>query len=243
MFRVYDKEGNEQSFEWLREKYGNMVFHNAGAGEKFRLLRIDETEGPAVITVRVLNKDGQPHASQPVANNWPDSSLPSLGDELKSRWKDKAIHQNVDENGYTGFGLGNGSYIRDLAQGGPHTIWVLSPSLPSDGISGIGMLGGTNHAGPLSLVFGIGTEEAVFDTLRDALVTTADKNQRIQFNKNAALQRVATSAGFVPNSPEFEVKFDKKTYIAQRCENLTSGEVRVYYCKKGDWNAVQYERR
>ena len=34
-------------------------------------------------------------------------------------------------------------------------MWVLSPSLKSDGLAGVGMLGGTNHEGPLSLTFQI----------------------------------------------------------------------------------------
>lgn len=154
--RVYDKNGTEKDMAWLWSKYGNVQFLDAGNVNKFALVRIDETEGPALIKARVLNEASRAHPDQPVANSWPDDELPDLrGMPLQTRWRDRAINQLSDSIGFTGFGLGNGSYIRNLAEGGPHTIWVLSPTLPSDGLSGIGMLGGTNHEGPLSLVFQI----------------------------------------------------------------------------------------
>jgi hypothetical protein len=160
-FDIYDRTGTKRDLVWLQATYGNVQFLDAGAAPKFKLLRVDETEGPAVIKVRVINEQGKPHAGQPVANAWPDPSLPDLRNKgLKSVWREHAMYQNTDSDGFTGFGIGTGSYIKDLAVGGPHTIWVLSPSLPSDGISGIGMLGGTEHRGPLFLTFGIVTQES-----------------------------------------------------------------------------------
>ncbi len=76
---IYDQNGNRRDEAWLRQKYGNVQFLDAGAGPKFRLVRVDETEGPAVIKVRLLDPQGQPHIGQPVANHWPDSTLPFLG--------------------------------------------------------------------------------------------------------------------------------------------------------------------
>lgn len=153
---VYDKSGAQRDWAWLRQKYGNVQFLDAGTPPKFALVRIDETEGPALLKARVLNAAGSPHVGQPVANYWPDSSLPVLtGSGLKTLWRDRGIYQNTDSAGFTGFGLGNGSYIANLTEGGPHVVWVLSPSLISDGVSGLGMLGGTNHAGPLYLTFQI----------------------------------------------------------------------------------------
>lgn len=158
---IYDKDGRRRDLKWLRQKYGNVQFLDAGAGPKFKLIRVDETEGPAVIAVRLLDLDGQAYASQPVANHWPDSSLPYWGNSgLKTLWRDRAIYQNTDSSGFTGFDLGTDSYIGDLQEGGPHVVWMLSPSLASDGLSGIGMLGGANHEGPLYLTFQVGEEDA-----------------------------------------------------------------------------------
>lgn len=153
---VFDKTGAKRDWAWLRANYGNVQFLDAGAGAKFRLARVDVTEGPATLKARVLDAQGAPHGGQPVANNWPDNTLPDLRNAgLMTLWKDRAVHQQTEQSGFTGFGLGPGSYIRDLAEGGPHTVWVLSPSLRSDGIGGVGMLGGTNHEGPLFLTFQI----------------------------------------------------------------------------------------
>ena len=65
----------------------------------------------------------------------------------------RALVQTTDNRGLLGFGLGAGSHIRELLLGGPHTLWLVDQDLPSDGISGVGMLGGTNHHGPLTLTF------------------------------------------------------------------------------------------
>ena len=57
---IYDMSGARRDMAWLRQKYGNVQFLDAGAGPKFRLVRVDETEGPAVIKVRLLDQQGQP---------------------------------------------------------------------------------------------------------------------------------------------------------------------------------------
>lgn len=72
---IFDKNGVQRDMAWLRQKYGNVQFLDAGPGKKFKLARVDETEGPAVIKVRVLNEQGLPQAGQPVANHWPAQSL------------------------------------------------------------------------------------------------------------------------------------------------------------------------
>ena len=77
--------------------------------------------------------------------------------------------------------------------------------------------------------------------LNQVLLEEAAKRQVIQFNPNAALQQRIFAAGFVPNSPEFEVEHDGVHYAAQRAEHLGTGEVRIYFVKVGDWGNVAYE--
>ena len=157
--QMYDMHGIERDMDWLRSKYGNVRFLDAGSGRKFKLTRVDETTGSALIRVLALDQAGRPVQGQPVANRWPDSSLPDLtGSGSKTLWHNRAHVQNSDSNGLTGFGLGSGSYIADLGEGGPHTLWILSSAVPSDGLTGVGMLGGTNHDGPLSLTFQVSDE-------------------------------------------------------------------------------------
>ena len=154
---VYDKNGQKRDLQWLETTY-RVTFLDAGEVPKFRLVRIDETEGPAAFIVQVRNEEGQPHAKQPVANHWPgvegDEKAKDLRNAgIRSVWRDHAIIQDTNANGDTGFGYGGGSVIHDT--GGPHTLWVLSPSLPSDALSRVGWLGGTDHRGPCRLTFQI----------------------------------------------------------------------------------------
>ena len=76
-------------------------------------------------------------------------------------------------------------------------------------------------------------------TLGSALKEMAAAKQVIQFNPNAALQKVIFAASFVPNSGEFEIENAGVKYIAQRSEHLGTGEVRVYYVPVGDWGNVK----
>jgi hypothetical protein len=75
------------------------------------------------------------------------------------------------------------------------------------------------------------------------LVEAAEANQLIQFNPAAALQAAIFSAGFVPNSPEFQVDLEGRHYVAQRAEHLDSGKVRVYYAATDDLQDVQFAER
>lgn len=79
--------------------------------------------------------------------------------------------------------------------------------------------------------------------LGEKLLAAAERAQVILLNPRAALQKRIFADGFVPNSPEFEVEHDGAVYLAQRAENLHTGEVRVYHVKKDDWANVARLRR
>ena len=68
----------------------------------------------------------------------------------------------------------------------------------------------------------------------------ADRRQAVHFNPQAALQRAMAADGYAPNSPEFSLEYSGVVYVAQRGENLTSGDVRVYYVEQGDWGNVRW---
>src|SRR5512143_4050546 len=99
MFEVFDTDGHERDITWLRERYGNVRLLDGGAAPKYALVRVDCTVGPATVTVRVLDEQGNPRAQQPVALSWPrpenpDPNLPSLkGGGLKTLWSDRGVHQ------------------------------------------------------------------------------------------------------------------------------------------------------
>jgi hypothetical protein len=156
---VIDLNGTERDWAWLRAKYGNVTYLEAAQYPKFQLIKVEETEGPAIMMVSLLNESGAPHSGQPVVLSWPSlaapsQDIPAIPVGSKSCYTSRGVIQKT-ENGCTGFGLGGGSYISNPAVGGPYSVFVLSPSVFSDCLTGTGWLGGTNHMGPCRLTFRI----------------------------------------------------------------------------------------
>jgi len=159
--RVFNTNGVELNLGWARQKYG-VEFVDAGNVKKFALTEIRETTGKAIVSILVLNEAGGPQYSHPVAEYWPDPDLQSL---VQSGWKTllqrRALVLKTGANGVVDFAFGAGGVIHDIASGGPFTVWVGSPTLPSDGLARIGWLGGTDHDGMHHLVFRINTPDVV----------------------------------------------------------------------------------
>lgn len=93
------------------------------------------------------------------------------------------------------------------------------------------------------IYFGPQADPVPQPTVGEILMDEADARQVIQFNPQAALQRVIFEHGFVPNSSEFDMEIEKVMYRAQRAEHLGTGEVRVYYAVHDKWDAVYYYTR
>jgi len=154
---VVDLRGAVRDWAYLRAKYGNVTYLAAAGYPKFQLSVVEEMEGPQTLIVTLLNDKGVPHSGQPVVLSWPAlaqpaADLPVIPAGAKSCYTPRGVIQQT-ENGCTGFGLGGGSYIREPAVGGPYSVFVLSPSVFSDCLTGTGWLGGTNHMGPCRLTF------------------------------------------------------------------------------------------
>jgi len=150
--KVYDVGGNERNWEWLRDKYQGVYYDLSKEPLVFRLVAVRETIGPAAIVVRVMNEDGSWREGDNVGLYWPgpEKEYSTLG--AKSRWQPYVgAVQMTDAGGHTGFGFGGGSVIKE--GGGPHFCWILSPTAGSDCLCKFGWLGGTDHAGPLSMDF------------------------------------------------------------------------------------------
>jgi hypothetical protein len=73
----------------------------------------------------------------------------------------------------------------------------------------------------------------------------AQEHQLIQFNPNAAFQRLARTGGFIPNSTEFDWSDGGVTNRSQRFEVLDALRVRVYNVRQvggaWDWSRVTVE--
>jgi hypothetical protein len=157
---IVDVHGTQRDWAWLTGKYGRLE-HRRGAGYPcFELVRIEETIGPASLKVKLIDASGAPVGAL-VALTYPDLRNPAnflqdlmQGDPAKSQWSSRGAVQFTDGmTGMTGFGLGGDSWIRDLVAGGPYHVWPYHTAIYADCLSWIGWLGGTDHAGPCSLVF------------------------------------------------------------------------------------------
>jgi hypothetical protein len=159
---IYDLDGSLKTEQWLAENYdGCRVEKGAAFNDKiFRIVAIYVTEGPAAFKAEVRSLSGIPHADQPVAFSWPSlqNPAPDLDDisncGAPKIWTKRAKHQRTEPTGYTGFGLGP-------TYGPFYQSWIISPSAGSDCIVGTGMKGGTNHRGPLHVVWQL-TDEGVY---------------------------------------------------------------------------------
>jgi hypothetical protein len=81
------------------------------------------------------------------------------------------------------------------------------------------------------------------DSVRETLLAEAEARQLLPLNRDAALQKQIFADGLVPNSAEFEFRFENVSYVAQRAEHLLTGEVRVYYAPVTNFGDVRYATR
>jgi hypothetical protein len=106
--QVFDKHGQQRDWAWLQANFGNVRFLDAGNVDKFALVRVDVTAGPAVVQVWVQQENGAGHSGQPVAFHWPDA--PAQGQGSKTMWKPNAVIQKTGR-GRAAHALGIITYI------------------------------------------------------------------------------------------------------------------------------------
>lgn len=151
---IFDLDGTKKDEAWLAEQYDgcHVQLGPAKEGLVFRIAAIYVTEGPALFKGEVRNEEGSAQNGQPVAFSYPSLTDPNheLPDISKCGapkiWTVRAVTQKVSGDGTTGFGLGS-------TYGPFYQAWVVSPSAGSDCVVGAGMKGGTDHRGPLHVVW------------------------------------------------------------------------------------------
>jgi hypothetical protein len=146
--QVFDQEGQEQDWDWLVANFGAVSLERAepaeGGAGVFRIVKLQDTEGPAVQIVTVADQDGSPMGGIRVVRYWPDA--PRLPDwpAPTSQWRDRGVYGETNLEGDIGYGMGQGDYYFPPG-GGASAVWVADESGPSDFIGGLGMLGATTH--------------------------------------------------------------------------------------------------
>lgn len=254
--KVYDINGNEQDWNWMVSRYGNVKHLESPSYPKFALKEVRCTIGPAIIKVEVQDTDGKPKVNQPVGNYWPNQELGGYvktisASQVKQTFgKPSACIQNTDSNGLTGYGIYVDSYIKDKVEGGPHTLWVLSPSVSSDGISGVGMLGGTEHEGPLNPVFKLVNSAPINDPDTDNDTNNNGPDVSVLAPPFSMIQpirnRAWNSAGIAYNPDGALYKFAKAHNLGRPVTNETDidgwriqGYEKLIVCVRiGEWNTV-----
>lgn len=139
---ILDCDGQVTNTAWLRVTFGAVTWSGVPT-DTARLAAIWACCGDcaAVIVAHVETTTGQPLAGVPVVFYWPQA--PMLALEMRGCGLERGIVGTTNERGDVGFGLGRGSYYWP-PDGGPHTLWI--GGTKSDCISGLGMLGATDHA-------------------------------------------------------------------------------------------------
>jgi CRP-like cAMP-binding protein len=133
---VYDMNGSQQDLAWAAHWYGTRIERAPApgpGGAVFRVVSLQEQEGPAAITVWVFDENNQPIVGADVMVNSPGGRQDSDKTKADGEWA---------------FAMGRGSYLEHYGyEGGvgPHDIYVSYQGYPSDKVVGLGMLGGTNH--------------------------------------------------------------------------------------------------
>jgi hypothetical protein len=136
--QVFDFADVERDWQWLTDNFGDVrVERGDGSASVDRLRAVS---GPASITLYVLDSQGDGVGGVPVAFYWPGAD--PLAPEYQACGLSQGIVGWTEPSGKIGFGLGFGSYYFPPGDG-PHTIWLGVEG--TDCLSGIGMLGLTNH--------------------------------------------------------------------------------------------------
>ena len=144
--RILDQQGQERDSDWLAANFGaiNLDRASAATGKVYRVVKLQDVEGPAVQLVHIVDRDGTPMPGVTVVRWWPDApKLPGWADEV-SRWREHGVFGLTNNSGDIAFGMGHGDYYCPPASGASG-VWVADAKGQSDLVSGLGMLGGTNH--------------------------------------------------------------------------------------------------
>ena len=160
---IYDALGNLKDPAWLKAKYGEVKVNAPPdySGPGWRVFALVENadypgktpyiaapwwpkhdpDAPAAIIVKTISEAGDPLVGCPVARHWPDA--PVLPAD-RQHWKKRGVLGYTDVDGNVGFGMGHGDYYSP-PNVPPTWVWVAQPGIPTEAVSGLGMLAGTNH--------------------------------------------------------------------------------------------------
>lgn len=136
-FKVYDFNGYESTYDWLRGYFGDVVVEDF-AGKNYAVSELRARDGDAAVVVKVEDAAGNPVQGARIAWYWPDAPA-----DPDSGWYRRCVFGNTNAEGCIGFGMGEGAYYQPPGRG-PHAVWVYGEG-QSQLVDGLGMVWATNH--------------------------------------------------------------------------------------------------
>lgn len=146
--RIVDLNGAEQDAAWAAAKYGAVGVTRAAAptgAAVYRVVELQEKEGPAVLVATLRDGDNHPISGVRVVRYWPGAPMLPEWESPPERYFDRGVYDKTNQEGAIGYGMGQGDYYNPATQKGASGIWVATPSTHSDLVDGLGMLPGTVH--------------------------------------------------------------------------------------------------
>lgn len=157
---VFGLDGSVHDMAWLRNEIAapNLAYHAPAGWPAFELKAVFMTSGATNLWFTVKREDGSPALGQPVWYSFPSlenpaADLQSLVPGDKSAWTRRGVVGRCDFEGKQAFQIGGESWVNQVDGCGPYSVGVISPSVYSACLSGIGWKGHTNHDGPCSFLF------------------------------------------------------------------------------------------
>lgn len=187
-----------------------------------------ESHGIHNIYVRCFNENNQRMSGVPVDLFWPGGQH-SGKTEIKpeGEWGDINFPMYGDWKPEEG--------------PGPYSISI-GDRRPSEVVAGMG-LPRKQHYSFVIFYKLLPVEAPTVETFDQMFLRLGQANQAIRLNPGASLQRAILDAGFVPTSKEFSATWENVVWVAQRAEQLRTGEVRVYRCPVGQYDQISYVTR
>ena len=142
----YDWQGAATTLAALQAKYKVVVRRAEERGpvaaghEVFRVTALREKAGTTAVIARCLRADGDADAGRAVAGHWDGAPARDVPGQWETNYEVGTTNALGEVAAIT---MGSGGVIGP--DGGPHAVWVVSPSTLSDCVDRIGWDGGTDH--------------------------------------------------------------------------------------------------
>jgi hypothetical protein len=245
--KCFDWQGNPSTLEALRAKYKFVVRRAEERGpvpvghEVFRVTALREKAGTTAVIARCLLADSKPDVGRAVAGHW--DGAPTR--DVPGQWETNYELGTTNALGeVTAITMGSGGVIGP--DGGPHAVWVVSPSTLSDCVDRIGWDGSTDHW-HVDPEFMLVTQTAkptpptppepagyMDDATRTHIRNAIWNQMNVPYNPDAALAKFAKAHDLgAPKGGEQRLTVGGKVYVVQPFDGAIAA------VPEGEWDTCE----